>query len=71
MYPNPANDVLNINAKGVIENISIVNMVGQNVLTVSPNETFSRLNINQLPAGIYVVTSVIEGVTASAKFIKK
>jgi hypothetical protein len=71
MYPNPANDVLNINAKGVIESISIVNMIGQNVMTFSPNETSSRLDISQLPSGIYVVTSTVEGVESSAKFIKK
>lgn len=71
MYPNPANDVLNITAKGVIESISIVNMIGQNVMTFSPNETSSRLDVSQLPSGIYVVTSIVEGVESSAKFIKK
>jgi len=71
MYPNPANDVLNINAKGSIQSVAIINMIGQTVLTASPNEISSRLDINQLPAGVYVVKSIIEGVESSAKFIKK
>lgn len=71
MYPNPANDVLNIKANGVIESISVFNIVGQKVLTVTPNENFSRFDVNQLPTGVYVVKSIIEGVESSAKFIKK
>lgn len=71
MYPNPVTDVLNISAKTKVNKVSIFNIVGQEVLTTSPNENQARLEVNHLDAGIYIVKATIDGVESSSKFIKK
>jgi len=71
IYPNPAKDVLNIQANGTIERISIIDLVGQNVLTIAPNDHNSACDVSQLPSGVYVVKATINGVTTTAKFIKE
>jgi hypothetical protein len=71
IYPNPANDVLNINAYSNIEHVSIINLVGQNVLTVSPNQINSTIDLNSLHPGVYFVKATIQGITTTSKFIKE
>jgi hypothetical protein len=71
MYPNPANDVLNINAQSTINNVSVYNLLGQEVLSTSPNEMQLSIDVNSLNAGIYIVKATIDGVETSSKFTKK
>jgi hypothetical protein len=55
MYPNPVNDVLNISAKNTIENLQIINMLGQVIKTSSPNKNSFQLNTSNLNTGIYFI----------------
>ena len=71
IYPNPAQDVLNIQANGIIDGISIVNLLGQNVLSVSPNDTNSVIDVSRLRRGVYFVQASVQGVETTSKFIKK
>ena len=53
IYPNPANDVLTINSNTTMNQITMINSLGQVVLNVEPNTNFYQININTLPEGIY------------------
>ena len=55
MYPNPANDLLNIKSDSRIVNIRIFNTIGQIVKVEKLNVTHAVLEINDLDEGIYYV----------------
>lgn len=68
LYPNPINDVLNIETKDEILSVNVFALQGQKVLSSKEN----RINVSELPAGIYLVR--IEDVNnniATKKIIKK
>lgn len=63
LYPNPVDDVLNysIDHLGANSKISIMNTLGQELLSSISQETKGTFDVSQLPKGIYfarVVTSV-------------
>ena len=55
MYPNPVADILYLKARQAIDNISIYNMLGQEILTNSPAATQVQLDMSTLPVGTYIV----------------
>ncbi|MBN2746374.1 MAG: choice-of-anchor J domain-containing protein [Bacteroidales bacterium] len=55
MYPNPASNVLNVNGTQKIDRVSIVNVVGQEVLVSEINATTSNIDISNLESGVYFV----------------
>ncbi|MGK0363670.1 MAG: plastocyanin/DNA/RNA endonuclease YhcR with UshA esterase domain [Saprospiraceae bacterium] len=70
LFPNPAQDILNVVTEDVVlDNIRITNMLGQTVLDI--NSPSNRLNISNLPAGIYTVTFTTEDRFYSEQLIKK
>ncbi len=71
LYPNPTTSVLNIESAGIIQSIAIYNVLGQEVLNRTIDSTSARIDVASFNSGIYVVKSVIDGVTSSSKFIKE
>jgi hypothetical protein len=71
MYPNPAQDVLNIVSEEVIQNVSIYNLLGQNVMSVMNDSQNLILNVSNLQDGIYMVRTTTNGIETTQKFIKK
>jgi hypothetical protein len=71
MYPNPASTQLTIDAQQRIEKVSITNILGQEVISMSTNSQLVNLDISNLQSGIYVVKTVIDGNVSSTKFIKE
>lgn len=68
IYPNPANEILNIRFKNPIEaKVLIYNMLGQNVKTYQISTQETSLNISDLLAGIYLLKINNE----TFKFIKE
>jgi aminopeptidase YwaD len=56
IYPNPANNVLNIISYTVgINSISIFNLNGQEVLNTTVNANQIRINTSSLANGVYIV----------------
>lgn len=55
VYPNPANEVINIAAEETINNVEILNMTGQVVYSKNVSAISSKININELSAGVYFV----------------
>ena len=71
MYPNPADDILNLESKQNIEitSISVYNTLGQLVLVI-PSEQKS-IDVSGLEAGNYFIKINSDRGTANNKFIKK
>jgi uncharacterized repeat protein (TIGR01451 family) len=74
VFPNPANEILNINLQNsIIENYTITNSLGQTVF-YSTNEINAnhkiKLNISNLNAGVYFVKVRANNGYYMAKFIK-
>ena len=69
-YPNPVKAILTI-TNSTIENISVTNIIGQQVLTKSINAERADVDMGSLPAGIYIVKIETDGKTKSIKIIKK
>src|SRR5690606_30595593 len=50
LYPNPANDILNVQAEAPISSIEIINVLGQTLLTTKANSDKEQLDISGLSA---------------------
>lgn len=71
LYPNPVTNVLNIEAALNIEKVSVYNLLGQEVISQTPNSELVVLNVASLKVGIYVVKTTIDGKVSSKKFVKE
>jgi len=70
MYPNPANDVLNISSQRTINTVEIFNVLGQKVITMQVEDTSAEINVSNLNAGIYLIKYEINNSTSTKKFVK-
>jgi endoglucanase len=71
LFPNPATNILNVQANSRIENVSIFNVVGQEVVSMKSDDELVKVDVSSLNTGIYVVKTTIEGKTSTSKFIKE
>uniref|UniRef100_UPI0030DC3FEB T9SS type A sorting domain-containing protein n=1 Tax=uncultured Planktosalinus sp. TaxID=1810935 RepID=UPI0030DC3FEB len=70
-YPNPTSGVLNVSAKSTIENITLYNVLGQEVLSASPESVSTKMNISNLSAGMYVMKATVNGTVGTFNVVKK
>lgn len=54
-YPNPIENVLNVSSANEISNLTVVNMLGQTVLSKTVQSTEVQMDLSTLPAGSYFV----------------
>jgi N-acetylneuraminic acid mutarotase len=66
VYPNPATDVININASEPIETLQLMNVHGQ---IVSSSSWTNQLDVQQLKSGIYYLVGISNGATVGNKKI--
>lgn len=59
IYPNPANEKITINAQN-IERVSISNVMGQIVYETSVNDDKMVIDVNEFPAGMYMIHVVTD-----------
>jgi hypothetical protein len=73
IYPNPVSDILLVENNEILKSITISNVVGQKIRTISDiNERKAEINMSNLQGGIYIITSVdITGQTYTVKVLKK
>jgi hypothetical protein len=69
-YPNPTTGVLNINYSKEISAFSVVNLLGQTVLTQSNSGMAAQLDLSSLVDGTYIVKMVSDGKTQTFKVLK-
>ena len=70
-YPNPAQDVLYIASDRTIDHITVGNMMGQTLMQINAQDNQTRLDIQSLPTGMYLVNVKWGEQTQSFKFLKK
>lgn len=70
VFPNPANNVLNIQADEYISQVTVYNLLGEKVLSRSANAAGTQLNIANLHSGIYMLSIQAGGVTYTRRFTK-
>ena len=73
VYPNPASHELNIRfSKAVLENteIAIYNTIGEKVISQLISNSHSKINIKQLPAGVYILKIIHKDNHQLNRFIK-
>lgn len=70
-YPNPVNDVLTITGAQNIVKASVMNMLGQEVMTVQPGVTNAKIDMTTLSAGIYLVQVTTDNRTSTIRVVKE
>ncbi|WP_299224300.1 T9SS type A sorting domain-containing protein [uncultured Psychroserpens sp.] len=70
-FPNPVKNELTLKAQSNIENVSVYNMLGQEVLRTAPNAIESNINMNSLSQGAYFVQVTINNVTETVRIMKQ
>lgn len=73
VYPNPAaNGNINISLKGeTIQNVEVVNINGQTVLSATANASSTSLNVSTLAAGMYTVKVSTKDKAYTKNFVVK
>ncbi len=70
-YPNPVSFNLVLTAQKDIQNVTVYNVLGQQVLEVTPNAMKVDLDMLNLQEGAYFVKIMINGVAETLRVIKK
>lgn len=70
-YPNPVNDVLNLSANTAIDQVEILNVLGQKIYVDTPNTLQQSVDFSDLQSGIYLVNVAIDGSEGTFKIVKK
>jgi hypothetical protein len=70
-YPNPVKDVLNISNATTISKVQVVNLLGQEMIVKSMNDTQGQIDMSQLGAGTYLVKLTSDDQIKMIKIIKE
>jgi hypothetical protein len=71
IYPNPSNGMINITTEKEIQKVVLYNSMGQAILSYNANSNFVKMNIDDLPSGIYTVKTTINGVDTFNKMVRE
>ena len=71
IYPNPADEILNLKLDNPAEKYTIFAMDGRKIDEQKINSLKTEINIQKLAAGTYILAIQSQGVTRQVKFIKK
>ncbi|MDX1350740.1 MAG: fibronectin type III domain-containing protein [Putridiphycobacter sp.] len=70
-YPNPVNKTLTLKSKGSLESIAVYNLLGQQVLEVTPNMDNANIDFSNLDTGHYLVKVIVAGQTETIRIVKQ
>ena len=68
VYPNPANNVINVNATSNISNVEVYTITGQKVGDFTANSTHTAINTSNLTRGLYLMQIHTENGIINKKF---
>ncbi len=72
IYPNPVLDFVTIDTNAIIDGISVINQLGQNVLEIEKKNILNnKVNLKSLPKGAYFLNIKSEDKVQSIKIIKE
>lgn len=69
--PNPVVDVLNLEYNKAITNVSVYNLVGQQVIAKTVNANMSQIDMSSLPSGTYMVKVTSNNEVKTIKVVKE
>lgn len=70
-YPNPVKDILTISNAQNIDNVQVINLLGQEVLTKTMNSNEGQIDMSGLSQGAYLVRVTSENKVKTIKVIKE
>jgi len=70
VYPNPVQDVLNIQSKTNVDSVVIYDVLGKVVLSARPDAISPKIDMSGLTSGAYMVNVTIDGASKTVKVIK-
>ncbi|QAA80755.1 T9SS type A sorting domain-containing protein [Aequorivita sp. H23M31] len=70
-YPNPVENSLALKANTEIQNVVVYNLLGQQVISLQPNNATPTLEMGNLPTGAYLMKVIIDGNENTYRLIKK
>ena len=70
LHPNPTKDVVNINAKTLINTVTVNNVLGEEILNLTPNSLVSIIDLSVYNSGMYFVHISTENNFEVIKIIK-
>jgi hypothetical protein len=73
LYPNPANNILNIQSKvdAKIHSIDIYNTLGQLVMAMTDTKNVSKIDVSDLASGNYFIKVTSDKGSSNIRFVKK
>ena len=70
-YPNPVQDQLIINYTQDITSVSVFNLVGQKVMSLTPNTSNATIDLSALTTGTYMIQVTADSASKVIKVVKK
>ena len=70
-YPNPVKDILNLSYSQNISKVQVINLLGQEMIVKTMNETQGQIDMSPLSAGTYLVKVTSEEQVKTIKVIKE
>jgi hypothetical protein len=69
IYPNPANNILNISSPEIIQKVEVLDVVGRVIMSQTLNSSNYLLDVSNLKSNVYFINYSIHGVVYSKKVI--
>lgn len=70
-YPNPVKDILNLSYSQNISKVQVINLLGQEVIAKSLNDSQTKIDISSLVKGTYLVRVTSNNLVKTIKIIKE
>ena len=70
-YPNPVKDILNLSYTENMSQVSIFNLLGQQVVDKKLNASETQLDMSNLPQGTYLVKVTVDNQVKTLKVVKQ
>ena len=71
VYPNPANETLNVASDVTVNHYEIYNMAGAMIMSKPVDEKMFQVNVSELPAGAYLIKMTSEGMVQTKRFVRQ
>jgi hypothetical protein len=71
VYPNPVKDILTLSLARNITNVTILNLLGQEVMTKEVNDNYFQIDLSHLSAGAYLLRITANNQQKNIKIIKE
>ncbi len=70
-YPNPVNDILNIESETKIDSVAMTNFLGQEIFNIKTTTSKSEIDFSNFQKGVYFLKVISENKEKVVKVIKK